>query len=610
MTRPDIPVTISGNSRAFEASLQRVRNAARSTATEVGDAFNRVKSKIGSLSGSIGALSGGPGGLAAALGVGALVSASQQAVTAVLDVGKAAKTAGLDFEAFQELKYAADQNRIGVDALSDGLKELQLRADEFVSTGGGPAAESFARIGMTARSVADALKEPDKMFETVIDKIRTLDKAAQIRVLDELFGGTAAEQFVAFLDDGVRKIGELRDEARDVGIVMDRELLEKAEEVNRAWDKMATIVGSRVKSAVVSVLDVTINLLTKIDEFSDYLGRLGNSDVFKKFLLAIGQDPSKVYRVVPGVGIVEDTAAKPADPAPKGQVTTPTGTRLPSAADIMRQAMDEAQATQRIEDAFAKNSGSSGKTGKTSTKAKLKEERDAIKEVIDALKEEIEVIGLSEAEKEKGIALRQAGVVATSAEGKEISALVEQKYREQQAVDAVTEARERGIEAAESFGSTLDDQLGKLIDGTFDARDAVRALVMELLSAATDGKGLFASLFSAGASFSGSGNLFSGIFSSLFGGPRAEGGSYSPGRIYRVNERGDEFFEPSGHGKIHPAGSSPRGEGMSFSFNPTIDARGADQAAVDRLERGLARSSAELEARVMKIVRDRPKKGW
>ena len=113
MTRPDIPVTISGNSRAFEASLQRVRNVARSTATEVGDAFNRVKSKIGGLSGTIGTLSGGPGGLAAALGVGALVSASQQAVTAVLDVGKAAKTAGIDFEAFQELKYAADQNRIG-----------------------------------------------------------------------------------------------------------------------------------------------------------------------------------------------------------------------------------------------------------------------------------------------------------------------------------------------------------------------------------------------------------------------------------------------------------------------------------------------------------------
>ncbi|SOC38977.1 hypothetical protein SAMN05892877_105358 [Rhizobium subbaraonis] len=610
MTRPDIPVTISGNSKAFEAAMQRVRNVSRSAAAEVGDAFNRVKSKIGSLSGAVGALSSGPGGLAAVLGVGALVSASQQAVTAVLDIGKAAKTAGIGFEAFQELKYAAEQNRIGVDALSDGLKELQLRADEFVSTGGGPAAESFARIGMTARSVADALKQPDKMFETVIDKIRTLDKAAQIRVLDELFGGTAAEQFVAFLDDGVRKIGELRTEARDVGVVMNRDLLAKAEEVNRAWDKMATIVGTRVKSSVVSVLDVTINLLTKIDEFSDYLGRLGNSDVFKKFLTAIGEDPSKVYRVVPGVGIVEDTSGKPAKTTPKAPVSTPTGTRLPSAVDIMRQAMDEAQATQRIEDAFAKNSSSSERTGKTSGKAKLKEERDAIKDVIDALKEEIEVIGLSETEKEKVIALRRAGVDATSAEGKEISALVEQKYREQQAIDAVTEARERGIEAAESFGATLDDQMGKIIDGTFDARDAVRALVQELISAATGGKGLFESLFSAGASSGGSGNIFSGILSSLFGGARAEGGSYSPGRIYRVNERGDEYFEPSSHGKIYPAGVTPEGGGMTFSFSPTIDARGADQAAVERLEKGLAKANAELEARIMRVVRARPQKGW
>ncbi|WP_413413774.1 phage tail tape measure protein [Brevundimonas phoenicis] len=130
----------------------------------------------------------------------------------VAELAAEAKTAGVSFEAFQQLKYAAERSQVSVEALTDGLKEMQLRADEFAVTGKGSAAEAFERIGYSATQAKEALKDPALMFEDIIDRISKLDKAAQIRVADEIFGGTGGEQFVRMMDGGIEGIRALKAE--------------------------------------------------------------------------------------------------------------------------------------------------------------------------------------------------------------------------------------------------------------------------------------------------------------------------------------------------------------------------------------------------------------
>lgn len=111
------------------------------------------------------------------------------------------------------------------------------------------------------------------------------------------------------------------------------------------------------------------------------------------------------------------------------------------------------------------------------------------------------------------------------------------------------------------------------------------------------------------------GNIGAAFLSGIPG--RAGGGPVRKGQPYVVGERRPELFVPDSNGNIIPrvpdapkAAPSSGGDRISVNFSPSIDARGADQAAVDRLERGLAKTNAELEARIMKVVRDRPKRGW
>ncbi|WP_415402894.1 phage tail tape measure protein [Tateyamaria sp. SN3-11] len=261
----------------LEKGLARANKKQRQAATQMErrakQSANRLTATYGRAGYNIAASFGklGPA-LLAGISVGAVSTATgriRRVVGEVARIGDAAKTAGLDIEAFQELRYVSDQNRIDVDAMVDGLKELSLRADEFVVTGGGPAAEAFARLGFTATQLAEGLKQPDKLFEDIIEKMQDLDDAARIRISDEIFGGTAAEQFTALIDKGADALRETRQAARDAGAVLDAEVIRKAEELDRKFAALTTRMSNFGKALAVGIADASVKLVTLRTDLED-----------------------------------------------------------------------------------------------------------------------------------------------------------------------------------------------------------------------------------------------------------------------------------------------------------------------------------------------------
>jgi hypothetical protein len=617
MTRPDIPITFSANARSVDNAFKHVRDQAALTVSAVVGTTAKLRSGI---SGIAGLVASGPAGLVGSLGLSGLAAAVQTSVESVVELGRQAKTAGVNFRDFQELKYAADQNLVSVDALTDGLKELQLRADEFIKTGSGSGAESFQRLGLDAKALAEGLKDPAQLFETIIDRIRDLDKAAQIRVMDEIFGGQAAEQFAAFLDQGARSIRELRNEGEAFGVVMDEKFLRTAEEANRKFNALATVVGVSLKSAIVSAAESLYNFL---DSFRDFQNQ--QDTTLRSRQAEIGQEDVDLEAQIMRLREQQRTTGDGLSDVAKNLGFSDSKNELVAGIDGQIAALEERR--KKLADESAQIAGilnsrikanerpaetpwtpiAPSSSSRDSSRKAARQERDAVQEVIASLQEEIGLIGKSGVEREKAIELRRAGVDAASAEGKQIAALVEKKYQESEAEKRVTEERERGIEAAERLGQTMDDQLLRIIDGTFDARDALASFVQALIDAATQGKGLFGSIFSEIASGSGQnsggGDFFGSLFGSLFGGARAGGGDVSPGRIYRINEHGDEYFQPSSHGKVLPAGSVDGGTTVHMTFAPVFNAAGADASGLAEIRRDLAKIRKDMPGVVVDTVK-------
>ncbi|WP_276118379.1 lysozyme family protein [Pararhizobium qamdonense] len=221
------------------------------------------------------ALKGGIAGLVTGFSVAALsgiVSSAREIAKGVASIGDEARRAGLSTKAFQELKFVAEQNRVGVDALVDGFKELSLRADEFYVTGQGSGADAFKRLGFSAADLKRKLQDPSALFSEIIGKMGQLNKAAQIRVADEIFGGTGGEKFVQLISQGEEGIRRTVAQANELGLVLDDEVIERANEIDRKFNAIAGTVGTALKKAVVDVvgaMDDWLDRMNRLEEQTD-----------------------------------------------------------------------------------------------------------------------------------------------------------------------------------------------------------------------------------------------------------------------------------------------------------------------------------------------------
>lgn len=212
----------------------------------------------------------------AGLGVGLItaalagVSSNVQATVAdIAAIGDEAKRSGVSAAAFQEWKFVAQQNRIGLDQMVDGLKELNLRADEFIVTGGGPALEAFERLGYSAGDLSKKLKDPSALMLELIGRMGDLDTAAQIRVSDEIFGGSAGERFVELVDQGSAGLQRTIDRGRELGAVLDDDVIARAAELDRKFGEIQARITSSFQSLVVNGAEVLTSLAAQKTALED-----------------------------------------------------------------------------------------------------------------------------------------------------------------------------------------------------------------------------------------------------------------------------------------------------------------------------------------------------
>lgn len=249
----------AGGKRASDRWADDWRRSSR----QVEQSLGRVDSVIGKAGV---ALKAGLAGLAAGVMTG-MVQQTVAVARSVAEIGDAAKRSGLGLQAFQELAYVAQQTRIPLDAMVDASKELNLRLDEFATTGKGSAAEALQRLGIDAAQAATMLKDPAASLDVILEKVRTLDTAAQIRIFDELFGGQGGEYLVQLLSHSNEELARMKAEAHAVGAVMSAEVVARADDLDYHFNQAATAVGSTLKGAIVTAAAALVDFINQFKAF-------------------------------------------------------------------------------------------------------------------------------------------------------------------------------------------------------------------------------------------------------------------------------------------------------------------------------------------------------
>ncbi|PLW79069.1 phage tail tape measure C-terminal domain-containing protein [Cohaesibacter celericrescens] len=256
-----------------ELALKKINTAGQPASAAlkgVSAASGELRSTADGLTSRLGATGGvlrsiGPAGLVAGAAIGAAVVAFEAMRRAAINAAESlaelkgeAAIAGLDVEAFQEFEFMANKLGVSKDALVDGFKELQLRGQEFAQRGAGPAVEAFQELGYTQDDVAKKLKDAPVFFNEIIKKIGELDKAAQLIALDEVFGGAGGEQLVKFVNAGTDAMADMAREGRELGVVIDRHIVEKGAEASKQLKTLALVIDRNLDSALIDLAPLAI----------------------------------------------------------------------------------------------------------------------------------------------------------------------------------------------------------------------------------------------------------------------------------------------------------------------------------------------------------------
>lgn len=202
----------------------RTRNAGKavielSLDDRVSQELKKVEARLNKLGNSITQIGSGMAGIGAAI-LGPLAGAATMFASVGDSLNKMAARTGLSVEALGELKFAAQQSGTSIDVVEKsirGMTKVLLRAEQ----GGKGAADKLAALGLTAKDLSD--KNPEKQFEILATAVASIQDPSRRAASSMAIFGKAGSDMLPMFADGVAGIKALRNEARELGIVLSEE---------------------------------------------------------------------------------------------------------------------------------------------------------------------------------------------------------------------------------------------------------------------------------------------------------------------------------------------------------------------------------------------------
>jgi len=259
-----IEVALRAEIGQLQADLRKAEAATKTTSSKMTANFKSVSASLKRVKGNAAAAAAVITGLA----TGAMANLARQAIRTANDLGDIAQKLGISASALQEFQYAANQNGVAINALNMGLQRFGRRAAE-AANGTGEAKDALKTLGVQLRDSNGNLRSTEELFS---DALRAIAK-----VPNELERNALA--FKLFDSEGVAIVNmagnfeELRDRARELGIVLDDEMISKSDELQDRLDELAQITKTRLSPALIELggtaLVSTAEMMAELAGYAD-----------------------------------------------------------------------------------------------------------------------------------------------------------------------------------------------------------------------------------------------------------------------------------------------------------------------------------------------------
>jgi len=225
---------------------------------EASSVFGKVASEAGKLQSSVASVGAGFAALGGAAVAGLSVIGFGEKIKESIDLAdsfnKLSQKTGVAVESLSRLNYAAGLSDVSTEALSTGLKKLNLNISA-AANGSAEQATLFKSLGISVKDVAGNVVSADKVLSQLADRFaESGDNADKTAIAVAALGKSGAD-LIPFLNAGSKGLGEMGDEAQKLGIVLGSDFAKSAEEFNDNIAKISlasqglfvTLAGDLVK---------------------------------------------------------------------------------------------------------------------------------------------------------------------------------------------------------------------------------------------------------------------------------------------------------------------------------------------------------------------------
>jgi hypothetical protein len=252
---------------------------------KTGRAFDAVQRRAGRLNRAFGSLGNlakaiGPAGLVSSLaGAGGLVAALNQTTAAMEEfdlISKRARQFGLDSDFYQTLSFSAGEASISQASLNSALLTFTRRVG-LARAETGAMEETLKKLNPQLLEQFKATRSQEEAWSVLVNAIEDADSATEKASIAYAALGRSGQEVVRFLEQGADGFADAARRARQLGVIVDRDLLKKSEELQNQFGNLSLVVDRQLKKAFIDLGPALVSTLELFGKFAAGINNITQS---------------------------------------------------------------------------------------------------------------------------------------------------------------------------------------------------------------------------------------------------------------------------------------------------------------------------------------------
>jgi hypothetical protein len=241
------------------AELARFRQDMGQVGKIVSDQMREVNDAVEGIRGTLDGLTHALEAVGIGFSIKEIAGFIQDTIEATARIKDQSEALGISTEAYQALNYAAAATGTSQETLESSVGRLTKTIGLAVE-GNKQAVSVFNQLGVATRTSSGEVRSTESVLTDVATALAKIPSAAErARIEVELFG-KSGQQMDSMMHEGGASLEALAAQAQDLGLVFDKEMIEKAAQAEGAirilkmqWDAFAELAIAKLTPAIINL---------------------------------------------------------------------------------------------------------------------------------------------------------------------------------------------------------------------------------------------------------------------------------------------------------------------------------------------------------------------